>query len=59
VTAGYLSQHDEPSSGCAQHAPLLSSFVSLGVQQTVALFFGAQQDEAGASAFFDTAILLF
>jgi hypothetical protein len=29
-----------------QHAPALSSFVSFGVQQTEALFFGAQHDEA-------------
>jgi hypothetical protein len=38
-------QHADPSSGCAQHAPPLSSGFSLGVQQTEALSFGAQHDE--------------
>jgi hypothetical protein len=56
----YLSQHDEPSAGCAQHAPPLSSGVSLGVQQTDALFFGAQQEEAaGAASFFSLVIFVF
>jgi hypothetical protein len=42
-------QQDDPSSGWAQHAPLFSSFVSLGEQQTEVLFFGVQHDEAAAS----------
>jgi hypothetical protein len=53
-----LSQQEDPSSGCAQQAPLLSSFVSLGAQHTEALFLGAQQDEA-ATPFFSDVILLF
>ena len=55
----YLSQHDEPSAGCAQQAPPLSSGVSLGVQQTEALFFGAQQEDAGALSFFSFVMRLF
>jgi len=51
IGSSYLSQQDEPSSGCAQHAPLFSSFVSLGVQQTEVLFFGVQHDEAELSTF--------
>jgi hypothetical protein len=47
-----LSQQDDPSSGWAQHAPLFSSFVSLGVQQTAAPLLGVQQEEA--STFFST-----
>jgi hypothetical protein len=54
----YLSQHDEPSSGWAQHAPPLSSAFSLGVQQTEALFFGAQHEDAAGSCFFSTVTLL-
>jgi hypothetical protein len=56
---GYLSQQEEPSSGCAQHAPLLSTFVSLGVQQTEALFLGVQQDEADAATVFTLVIFVF
>jgi hypothetical protein len=44
-----LSQQEEPSSGCAQHAPSLSSGFSLGVQHTEALFLGAQHDEASVA----------
>jgi hypothetical protein len=54
-----LSQQEEPSAGCAQHAPPLSSGFSLGVQQTDALFFGAQQEDADTSCFFSTDALLF
>jgi hypothetical protein len=56
--AFYLSQHEDPSSGCAQHAPLFSSFVWLGVQQTEVSFLGVQQDEATVSVF-PAVILLF
>ena len=45
----YLSQQDDPSSGWAQQAPPLSSGFSLGVQQTEALFFGAQQEGVAGS----------
>jgi hypothetical protein len=48
----YLSQQAEPSAGWAQHAPPLSSLVSLGVQQTAALFFGAQQGAAATVSLF-------
>lgn len=48
----YLSQQADPSTGCAQHAPLFSSFDSLGVQHTAATFVGAQQDDAAAASFF-------
>jgi hypothetical protein len=54
----YLLQQAEPSSGCAQHAPLLSSFVWLGVQHTEASFLGVQQEEGFDSCFFSTVILL-
>lgn len=50
----YLSQQDDPSAGCAQHAPPLSSFVSLGVQQTAALFLGVQHGAATTVSFFST-----
>jgi hypothetical protein len=60
----YLLQQEDPSSGWAQHAPLLSSFDSLGVQHTAAsLFLGVQQEEAATTfssflpfAFFATGI---
>jgi predicted PurR-regulated permease PerM len=52
-----LSQQEEPSAGWAQHAPPLSSGFSLGVQQTEALFLGAQQEDT-ASSFFSTVTLL-
>jgi hypothetical protein len=42
----YLSQHIVPSSGCAQHAPLFSSWVLLGVQQAVESVGFEQQDDA-------------
>ena len=45
---GYLSQHEEPSAGWAQHAPSLSCGVSLGVQQTELSCLGAQHEDAGA-----------
>jgi hypothetical protein len=50
-TDSHLLQHPEPSSGCAQHAPLLSDFVSLGVQQTERSFFGVQQLDVATSVF--------
>jgi hypothetical protein len=53
-----LSQQEEPSVGCAQHAPPLSSGVSLGAQQTEALLLGVQHDDAAASCFFSTVTLL-
>ena len=43
----YLLQHEEPSSGCAQQAPLFSSGLLLGVQQVVADFdTGVQHEDA-------------
>jgi len=48
----YLSQQAEPSPGWAQHAPPLSSGISLGVQQTDALLLGVQQEVAAAVALF-------
>lgn len=48
----YLSQQAEPSEGWAQHAPPLSSFVSLGEQQTEALFLGVQHETAATASFF-------
>jgi hypothetical protein len=42
-----------------QQAPPLSSFVSLGVQHTEALFFGAQQDDAAATSVLLSEILIF
>jgi hypothetical protein len=55
----YLSQQDEPSAGCAQHAPPLSSGFSLGVQHTDSLFFGAQQEDAAGVCPFTSGIVLF
>jgi hypothetical protein len=55
----YLSQQLEPSSGWAQHAPALSSFVSLGVQQTATFSLGVQHEEATGSAVFLEVIVLF
>jgi hypothetical protein len=40
----YLSQHADPSSGCAQHGPPSSLLVVPGVQQIAWLFFGVQQE---------------
>lgn len=55
----YLSQQAAPSAGCAQQAPPLSSGFSLGVQQTVALFFGAQHDAEASTSLFSRVNLLF
>jgi len=55
----HLSQHEDPSSGCGQQAPPLSSGFSLGLQQTDALFLGAQQDEEASACFFSLVTLLF
>jgi hypothetical protein len=52
-----LSQQELPSTGCAQHAPLFSSFVTLGVQHTRASLLGAQHDEATTSFFLDTNLI--
>lgn len=59
ISSDYLSQHAEPSEGCAQHAPPLSSGFSLGVQHTDAFFLGVQHDEAGVCSFFSLVALLF
>jgi len=53
----YLSQQELPSTGCVQHAPLFSSFVTLGVQHTGASLLGAQHDEATTSFFSDTNLI--
>jgi hypothetical protein len=55
----YLSQQAAPSAGCAQQAPPLSSGFSLGVQQTVVLFFGAQHDAEASTSLFSRVNLLF
>jgi hypothetical protein len=55
----HLLQQAEPSDGCAQQAPPLSSVVSLGVQQTEAFLAGLQHEEAGVFSIFSIMILLF
>jgi hypothetical protein len=50
-------QQAEPSAGCAQQAPLLSSSATLGVQHAEASFFGVQQDETGATTSFFSPVI--
>jgi hypothetical protein len=59
VSVCYLSQHTEPSSGCAQQAPLFSSLVWLGVQQSDASLLGKQQEEVAGTTFFSGVLLIF
>jgi len=55
----HLSQHADPSSGCAQQAPPFSSADWLGAQHTEALFFEVQHDATTGSALAEAVILLF
>lgn len=59
ASLSYLSQQAEPSSGCSQHAPPLSSGLSLGLQQAAVLLGEQQEEDVGFQFFLGMSLIFF